>query len=93
MDSLYSYLGIIVFLVLTGCGLPVPEGVQGKSLAPLLADPNAAWDKPAYTVLKRGPTLGKSVRTIETHRFNIMKKLNVNNAVDMINKTIRENLI
>lgn len=25
MDSLYSYLGIIVFLVLTGCGLPVPE--------------------------------------------------------------------
>jgi DNA-binding NarL/FixJ family response regulator len=38
-------------------------------------------------------SLGKSVRTIETHRFNIMKKLGVNNAVDMINKTIKENLI
>lgn len=38
-------------------------------------------------------SLGKSVRTIETHRFNIMKKLAVNNAVDMINKTIKENLI
>jgi two-component system, NarL family, response regulator DegU len=38
-------------------------------------------------------SLGKSVRTIETHRFNIMKKLSVNNAVDMINKTIKENLI
>jgi membrane protein DedA with SNARE-associated domain len=25
MDSLYSYLGIIVALVLTGCGLPLPE--------------------------------------------------------------------
>lgn len=34
-----------------------------------------------------------SVRTIETHRFNIMKKLGVNNAVDMVNKTLKENLI
>jgi DNA-binding NarL/FixJ family response regulator len=38
-------------------------------------------------------SLGKSVRTIETHRFNIMKKLGVNNAVDMVNKTIKENLV
>ncbi|KEO72322.1 response regulator transcription factor [Anditalea andensis] len=30
--------------------------------------------------------LGKSVRTIETHRFNIMKKLNVNNVVELIKK-------
>lgn len=37
--------------------------------------------------------LGKSLRTIETHRFNIMKKLGVNNAVDMVNKTVRENLV
>lgn len=38
-------------------------------------------------------SLGKSLRTIETHRFNIMKKLGVNNAVDMVNKTVRENLL
>jgi two-component system, NarL family, response regulator DegU len=38
-------------------------------------------------------TLDKSVRTIETHRFNIMKKLDVNNAIDMINKAVKENLI
>ncbi len=38
-------------------------------------------------------SLDKSLRTIETHRFNIMKKLGVNNAVDMVNKTVRENLV
>ncbi len=38
-------------------------------------------------------TLDKSVRTIETHRFNIMKKMGVNNAIDMVNKAIKENLV
>jgi DNA-binding NarL/FixJ family response regulator len=38
-------------------------------------------------------SLDISVRTIETHRFNIMKKLGVNNAIDMVNKTIKENLV
>jgi DNA-binding NarL/FixJ family response regulator len=38
-------------------------------------------------------SMEKSVRTVETHRFNIMKKMNVNNAVDMINKSLRENLL
>ena len=34
--------------------------------------------------------LGKSVRTIETHRFKIMKKLNVHNAIEML-KVVEEN--
>lgn len=38
-------------------------------------------------------SLEKSQRTIETHRFNIMKKLGVNNAIDMVNKSIKENLV
>jgi two-component system response regulator DegU len=36
---------------------------------------------------------GKSVRTVETHRFNIMKKMGVNNAIDMVNKAVKENLV
>lgn len=32
------------------CGLPTPEGVEGQSLLPLLENPLAPWDKPAYTV-------------------------------------------
>jgi DNA-binding NarL/FixJ family response regulator len=34
--------------------------------------------------------LGKSVRTIETHRFNIMKKLKVNNVVELLKKLEEE---
>jgi two-component system, NarL family, response regulator DegU len=37
--------------------------------------------------------LDKSIRTVETHRFNMMKKMNVTNAVDMVNKAMRENLV
>lgn len=32
------------------CGLPAPEGIQGKSLAPLLENPQAAWNEPAFSV-------------------------------------------
>jgi iduronate 2-sulfatase len=32
------------------CGLPQPAGLDGQSFAPLLNDPTAPWDHPAYTV-------------------------------------------
>ena len=51
-------------------GLPQPEGLEGVSLRPLLENPGAAWDRPAYTVWNergRGVT-GAVVRT-ETWRY------------------------
>jgi iduronate 2-sulfatase len=47
------------------CNLPLPEGCEGNSLAPLLENPQAAWDNPAYSVWSEdGKTLhGTAVRT------------------------------
>lgn len=37
--------------------------------------------------------LSKSIRTIETHRFNIMKKLDVNNITELFKKVEREGIL
>jgi len=44
-------------------GLPLPPALEGTSLAPLLDDPGAAWDRPAFTVQSRGWSLGRRIRT------------------------------
>jgi arylsulfatase A-like enzyme len=46
-------------------GVPAPPGLEGRSLAPLVANPTAAWNHPAYTIWSEdGRTLtGVSVRT------------------------------
>ena len=47
--------------------VPPPAGLQGRSLAPLLKNPDARWDHPAVTQVRRGPAaspyMGYSVRT------------------------------
>jgi iduronate 2-sulfatase len=45
------------------CGLPMPRGLEGKSLAPLIENPQGPWTKPAYTVVAREDWLARSVRT------------------------------
>lgn len=45
------------------CGLTPPANLAGRSLRPLLDDPQAAWTKPAFTQVWRGPFSGYSVRT------------------------------
>jgi arylsulfatase A-like enzyme len=32
------------------CGLPLPPGGEGTSLTPLLRDPDAEWNRPAYSI-------------------------------------------
>lgn len=43
------------------CGLPPARDLEGRTLAPLLRDPTASWDKPAYSYLTHGAR-GASVR-------------------------------
>ena len=44
-------------------GLPLPPALEGVSLRPLLDDPDAAWNRPAFTVQSRGWSLGRRIRT------------------------------
>jgi iduronate 2-sulfatase len=50
-----------IFPTLTDlCGLPSPDHLQGKSLGPILDDPDASIKDTAYTVVTRGPkVIGK----------------------------------
>jgi len=45
------------------CGLTPPANLAGKSLRPLLENPEAAWDKPAFSQVWRKGYSGHSVRT------------------------------
>ena len=45
------------------CGLAVPPGLEGRSLAPLLKNPTAAWNKPALSLVARESWLGRSIHT------------------------------
>jgi iduronate 2-sulfatase len=45
------------------CGLPPVDGLEGKSLKPLLENPELAWSEAAYTQVLRGDVPGRSVRT------------------------------
>jgi arylsulfatase A-like enzyme len=49
------------------CGLPRPQGIEGHSLVPLLRNPGARWNHPAFTVTLYQGKLGKSVRTERWH--------------------------
>lgn len=50
------------------CGLPQPQGLEGASLVPLLNNPKAEWNHPAYTVWSED---GRSLRgvAVRTERW------------------------
>ena len=64
------------------CGLPLPQGIEGKSLVPLLNDPRADWDEPAYSIWSEDGTTvhGTMVRT-EQWRYAEFGKDAVNGAM------------
>jgi arylsulfatase A-like enzyme len=64
------------------CGVPLPSGVEGTSLVPLVEDPRRAWDRPAYSVWSEdGKTLhGVAVRN-EDWRYAEFGPNGVNGAM------------
>ena len=44
-------------------GLALPKNLEGASLRPLLENPDAEWQRPAFTQVQRGAFPGHSVRT------------------------------
>ena len=52
------------------CGLPMPEGIEGQSLRPLLANPTADWAEPAFSVWsERDRGISGAVVRTEQWRF------------------------
>jgi arylsulfatase A-like enzyme len=45
------------------CGLPTPEGVEGVSLVPVIADPDRSWKEAAFSQYPRGNIMGYSMKT------------------------------
>lgn len=55
------------------CGLPDPGGLQGASLAPLLAPPNAPRNRPAFSVLGDAKTDTIRARSVRTERWHYVE--------------------
>jgi len=49
------------------CGLPKKNDIEGHSLVPLLKDPGAERNFPAYSVTAVRQSIGRSVRTKDWH--------------------------
>jgi arylsulfatase A-like enzyme len=49
------------------CGLPPPNGIEGRSLAPLLRNPKSNWSYPAFAVVQFQGKFGASVSTERWH--------------------------
>ena len=45
------------------CGLPLPAGLEGRDLLPLLEDPDKAWEHPAISFAGTAQRLDRAVRT------------------------------
>jgi len=49
------------------CGLPKPDRQSGESIARIVKDPNAAFERPAYSYTVYGKSFGRSIQTSKWH--------------------------
>lgn len=49
------------------CGLDRPPGIEGNDISPLLKNPRAKWDRPAYSMMEMQQTQGHSIRRDNWH--------------------------
>ena len=70
-DALVEFVDIYPTLV-DLCGLPLPEGLEGVSMSPLLDDPNRPWKKAAFSqylrTKEKNEYMGYSART-DSYRY------------------------
>lgn len=45
------------------CGLPIPEGLEGTSLGPVIDRPDRPWKQAAFSQFPRPKVMGRSMRT------------------------------
>jgi iduronate 2-sulfatase len=54
-------------------GLPTPKNLQGKSMVPLLGDPDQKWKPAAFSQFPRNRAMGRSMRT-DRWRFTLWQE-------------------
>ncbi len=68
VDEITGHVDIVP-TVLDLCGLPVPEGVQGRSLAPLCAGESAGWPNEAFSWMLGVPYTRQEAYMLGTKRM------------------------
>jgi arylsulfatase A-like enzyme len=63
-------------------GLELPDHLEGKSMKPLMDEPNQAWKQVALSQFPRGRVMGRSMRT-ERWRFTLWTESNKTIAVEL----------
>ncbi|MCX7887380.1 MAG: sulfatase [Verrucomicrobiae bacterium] len=66
-DALVEFVDVYPTLVEL-CGLAMPQGLEGRSLVPLLHNPKSRWEKVAFSEYPKGGYHGTAMRT-ERYRY------------------------